>query len=107
MIKGPSNAVRDTAPADRSKVIDAIKESVAREFGLPVALASRLVGETPEELREDAERLAQIYGELGPVDDEDQAAEEDVPLTVADALRNRFARDYRVEYDLSADSARA
>ena len=40
---------------------DSVKTRIARDKGLPVEVASRLTGETEEEILQDAEALAQIF----------------------------------------------
>lgn len=40
---------------------DSVKTRIAQEKGLPASMASRLAGETEEEIMQDADNLAQIF----------------------------------------------
>lgn len=40
---------------------DSVKTRIAQEKGLPASMASRLAGETEEEIQQDADTLAQIF----------------------------------------------
>lgn len=53
--------VEDRDAKIRKYETDSVKTRIAQEKGLPASMASRLTGETEEEITQDADNLAQIF----------------------------------------------
>ena len=53
--------VEDRDATIRKYETDSVKTRIAQEKGLPASMASRLAGETEEEITKDADNLAQIF----------------------------------------------
>jgi hypothetical protein len=68
---------------------DALKFSVALDEGLTKVQAKRLIGNTEEELKADAEELVQSFGSTGAKPEDEEGEEEDgVPTRTPRGLRN-------------------
>lgn len=70
---------------------DSVKTRIAREKGIPAEMASRLTGETEEEIMQDADTLAQIFKAskgTAPLFDNSQPVGDDNDAALKQLLQN-------------------